>query len=278
MNKIGYIQGRLSELVDGKIQAFPWNEWQSEFPLANHMGINLVEWTLDQEALYENPLMTESGRSEIQDLSKASHLSIPSLTGDCFMQAPFWKTTGETSASLKDDFMTIAHACSNVGIKIIVIPLVDNGRLDTVEQEDKLIEFLLSKIDLFREMGLRVAFESDYTPAELGRFVARLDADVFGINYDIGNSSALGFDPTEEFAYYGDRVINVHVKDRLLAGTTVPLGNGAAEFDKVFQLLAESGYAGNYILQTARSETGKHQEVLKQYFVMTKNWLTVHGT
>ena len=28
------MQGRLSAMVDGKIQAFPWNEWREEFPRA----------------------------------------------------------------------------------------------------------------------------------------------------------------------------------------------------------------------------------------------------
>ena len=29
--KIGFMQGRLSEIVDDKIQAFPWLEWENEF-------------------------------------------------------------------------------------------------------------------------------------------------------------------------------------------------------------------------------------------------------
>ena len=28
--RIGLMQGRLSAMVDGKIQAFPWNEWHEE--------------------------------------------------------------------------------------------------------------------------------------------------------------------------------------------------------------------------------------------------------
>ena len=33
--KIGFMQGRLSPLVDGKIQAFPWDCWSEEFSVAN---------------------------------------------------------------------------------------------------------------------------------------------------------------------------------------------------------------------------------------------------
>ena len=60
--RIGFMQGRLSALVDGKIQAFPWNEWREEFPRAKALGIGRMEWTIDQDRLRENPLTTESGR------------------------------------------------------------------------------------------------------------------------------------------------------------------------------------------------------------------------
>ena len=47
MYQIGFMQGRLSEVVDGKIQAFPWRGWQEEFRQARKIGIGLMEWTLD---------------------------------------------------------------------------------------------------------------------------------------------------------------------------------------------------------------------------------------
>ena len=58
------MQGRLCERVNGKIQAFPWREWESEFPAAEAINLHLMEWTLDQERLYENPLMTTGGAGQ----------------------------------------------------------------------------------------------------------------------------------------------------------------------------------------------------------------------
>ena len=52
------MQGRLSPIVDGRIQAFPWDHWRAEFPAAEGLGLGLVEWTLDHERLGQNPLMT----------------------------------------------------------------------------------------------------------------------------------------------------------------------------------------------------------------------------
>jgi L-ribulose-5-phosphate 3-epimerase len=273
MLQIGFMQGRLCAQVDGKIQAFPWRDWECEFPAAAALGFHAMEWTLDQERLYENPLMTVEGQSRIRALIRGYQIAIPSLTGDCFMQAPFWKTEGESKADLKADFLAICLACSAVGIRMVVVPLVDNGRLDNAAQEDELLEFLLSQQNFFADLGIQVIFESDFTPAELRRFVDRLPIGSFGINYDIGNSAALGFDPVEEFATYGSRVLNVHVKDRVLGGTTVPLTTGAADFDVVFAELAGVNYHGNFILQTARATDKDHAGALRTYHEMTMQWI-----
>lgn len=275
--QIGFMQGRLCECVDGKIQAFPWGDWESEFPAAAAIDLDLMEWTLDQERLHENPLMTTAGQEKIGTLCQHHDLAIPSLTGDCLMQAPFWKVDGQARADLQADFLAIGRACAAVGIQMIVVPLVDNGRLETVEQENVLIDFLLSQQSFLSQHNLQVIFESDYIPVELARFIARLPAERFGINYDIGNSAALGFNPLEEFAAYGDRVVNVHVKDRVLGGTSVPLKSGSADFEAVFAALAQKKYRGNFILQTARAAKGHHAEVLSKYRDMTVQWMQEYG-
>lgn len=274
---IGFMQGRLCEPMDGKIQAFPWRDWENEFPAAAAVDLHLMEWTLDQERLYENPLMTADGQERIRGLCKQYNVSIPSLTGDCFMQAPFWKTSGKARTDLQSDFLAIGRACATVGIRMIVVPLVDNGRLETAEHENILVDFLLAQQPNLAEHQLQVIFESDFTPQELARFIARLPAEQFGINYDIGNSAALGFNPAAEFAAYGARVVNVHVKDRVLGGTTVPLKTGCADFDAAFAALAQKYYQGNFILQTARAAEGNHAEVLCSYRDMTQQWMKKYG-
>lgn len=273
---IGFMQGRLCERVDGKIQAFPWRDWEKEFPLANVIDLHLMEWTLDQERLYENPLMTLQGQEKIRRLCHEHDLAIPSLTGDCFMQAPFWKVDGQPRTDLQSDFLAICRACAAVGIQMVVVPLVDNGRLESEEHENVLVDFLLAQQSFLTQYNLQVIFESDFIPSELARFIGRLPAEQFGINYDIGNSACLGFEPTEEFSSYGARIFNVHIKDRMLGGTTVPLTEGNADFDAAFAALAQINYQGNFILQTARAAHGNHAEVLSCYRDMTWRWLQKH--
>jgi len=273
MYNVGFMQGRLSEVIDGKIQAFPWRLWQEEFRQAREIEIALMEWTLDQDDLYKNPFMTAEGQKAIIRLSEENGLKIPSLTGDCFMQAPFWKTASDNRKGLIDDFNAVVCACGSLNVQIVVVPLVDNGALTSEREESYLIDVLADHETMLVENGVKVAFESDFAPIALERFIGKMNPNIFGINYDIGNSASQGFNVNEEFAGYGSRILNVHVKDRPLGGTTVPLGEGNADFETVFANLSKCGYKGNYILQTARDPSGQHSEVIKHYLDMTINWI-----
>ncbi len=272
--KIGFMQGRLSPMIDGQIQAFPWEFWEDEIREAKLLGIDVMEWTLDHIRLYENPLMNSSGQERIREMCGAFDFIIPSVTGDCFMQAPFWKVWDEPqlAKALKKDFVSVVHACSEVGIENLVVPLVDDGSLSNCEEENFLTEFLVEQEQLFQASGVKVIFESDFHPQKLKKFISGLSQSTYGINYDIGNSAALDYDPVEEFSAFGNRILNVHVKDRPVGGTTVPLGNGDADFPTVFGLLRSYEYAGNFILQTARAEDGNHSSTLMKYKSMIEDW------
>jgi hexulose-6-phosphate isomerase len=273
MKNIGFMQGRLSEVVGGVIQEFPWKSWEDEFIKANEIGIHMMEWTLDQKDLYTNPIMTVEGQIKIRQLCDDCQIKIPSLTGDCFMQAPFWKYGGSLREDLVSDFFAIIKVCGQLNIGIIVIPLVDGGSLKTLSEEKILIDVLQKAQSLMTSLKIKIAFESDFPPSKLAKFIRQFEPEIFGINYDIGNRASLGFNIDEEFTSYGDSILNVHVKDRPLGGTTVPLGEGNADFEAVFAKLSECGYKGNYILQTARDASGQHSEVIKHYLDKTINWI-----
>ena len=89
----------------------------------------------------------------------------------------------------------------------------------------------------------------------------------------MGNSAFLGYRPGEEIRAYGSRIVNVHVKDRIQGGSTVPLGEGDADLSGVIKALRSCGYAGNLILQTARAADGDHAGALCRYRDMVADWL-----
>ena len=236
-----------------------------------------MEWTLDYDYLNQNPLMREAGRSRILELINNYGVKVGSLTGDCFMQVPFYKSYGLKRLHLLQDLQEILEASRQVGIKYVVMPLVDDGSLESKNQETSLLDGLLPLSEYLVSAGIKILFESDFQPEQLFRFINQFPEESFGINYDIGNSASLGYSPSEEIMAYGHRIDNVHVKDRMLHGTTVPLGLGNSDFDQVFTELRKLNYKGDFILQTARADNKDHAGTLAQYRDMTLHWMKVNG-
>ena len=271
---VGFMQGRLSPLYENRIQCFPKKHWENEFVIANSINLKKMEWTLDYDDILDNPLLNFDGQNRIRELCENHQISIPSITGDCFMQKPYWKEKNTQIRNFLDlNFNLICNSCKYLRVKYLVIPLVDNGRLENSEQKEIFIEWLLSKKNILDKTGVSILFESDHSPYELKKFIEEFPKDKFGINYDTGNSASLGFDPDDEFQSYGDWIKNVHIKDRSLGGSTVELGKGDTDFEKVFKNLSSITYKGNFIMQTARSTNNKHALVLNKYRLMIERWI-----
>ena len=88
-----------------------------------------------------------------------------------------------------------------------------------------------------------------------------------------GNSASLGYDVEKEWNMYGHRIVNVHIKDRVLKGSSVPLGEGSTNFDTLAKMLSKFNYRGNVVLQVARGESGKEVE----WYHKNRNFLLDKG-
>lgn len=273
------MQGRMVDPLDDRIQAFPVGRWREEFPLAAALQFSSIEWTIDDDGFNENPLMSPTGRDEISDLSRRFGLSIAGVTGDCFMQSPFWKACRpEERAQRLQMLRDVVSACAELSIPHVVVPAVDDASLSSAVEESAFRSGLMEVAGDLAQCGVRVAVESDYPPTRLAQLIDHLPHDVVGVNYDIGNSAGCGFDPRDEFDAYGDRIINVHIKDRPRGGSTVPLGEGAANFRRVFELLHACGYEGSLVLQAARATDGDHVGAIARYRAYIEEELQAVGS
>ena len=238
--------------------------------LASGLNIEKIEWTIDSEDLLSNPLISVYGWKRIIQNIQNSNIKIPSVTCDYFMENPPWK--GNRQEVLKN-LKLIISGMSRIEASILVIPLVDNASIKGSLTGSSVIDFFNEIHDELINSNIKIAIESDLGPSDFHSFMEKLDSKHFSVNYDLGNSASLGLNPTEEFAAIGDRIINVHVKDRILNGTTVPLGEGEANFELVFNCLNEISYQGNYILQTARASDGDHASSIIRYRNQVLGWL-----
>ena len=270
--KIGIMQGRLSPLYNNKIQSFPKYHWRNEFKKIRELKINMMEWTLDHKEIIKNPINTIEGKKEIVDLKNKYKIDINSLTGDCFMQKPFWKQKGKKKDKLINIFKQVLQNSSKIGVKKIILPLVDNGSVKNNQQLKILISTLKKFIPILKKNKQEILFELNFNPTKALSFIKKFDKNYFGINYDIGNSSSLGFQSKDEIKTYGNFIKNVHIKDRHFKGTTVRLGKGDADFHEVFINLKKIKYNRNFILQTARAKKGQHKKEISINLNYLKKW------
>jgi hexulose-6-phosphate isomerase len=264
MLNIGFMQGRLSDMVEGKIQSFPFSNWEKEFIIGSENNFNIIEWTIDSIDIFNNPIIREDLHTKIIDLKNIYSVEIPSITCDFFMEKPFFKASNDKKIQREQFLLSFLKKCSNLNIFKIVIPLVDNGRIENLAHERSVLDFFLKHLDVLEKGNLEIIFESDLPPKKLKTFIDKFPAEFFGINYDTGNSASQGYNFLEEFDSYFDNIKNIHIKDRILNGSTVPLGEGNANLEKLLINLLNRNYSGNLILQTARDEK-KHLEALCKY-------------
>jgi hexulose-6-phosphate isomerase len=256
MTNIGIMQGRLVPPTENRIQCFPRERWTDEFELAAQAGLDCIEWIYDLYGADVNPLATDSGLEKLRDLSLQHKVKILSICADYFMDKPLVRAS---QAELEDRLHTFHWLLERgrlIGINRMVIPFVDASSIDTQAEFDGVVMLLKRLLEPAGNTGIEIHLETSLTPARFAELLNRLTDPLLKVNYDSGNSSSLGYAPREEFAAYGERVGSVHIKDRLLGASTVPLGTGDADFPALIEGLKKVAYKGDFILQVARGASG----------------------
>jgi L-ribulose-5-phosphate 3-epimerase len=268
------MQGRLLPPINNTIQAFPDKGWRKEFPLARKLGLDCIEFIFDGENYTSHPLMTAEGLRDIKTLERENNVKVLSVCADYFMTHPLHHGSPEEKKIHVSILQDLIQNCTQLDVGDIVIPCVDNSRL---QNETEVMEFksrLEECLPVAENCAINLALETDLGPESFAVLMRDIDHRYLKINYDTGNSASLGFDPMIEFENYGMWITDVHIKDRVYRGTTVPLGEGDVDFPRVFSLLHRMNYNGILILQTARKESGKEQDTIKAYLDFIGKYLS----
>jgi hexulose-6-phosphate isomerase len=209
--------------------------------------------------------MAAEGLREIKKLEWDNAVHVLSVCADFFMTHPLHRGFSEEKKSSVKILQDLIRHCAKLDVGDIIIPCVDNSQL---QNETEMTEFksgLEECLTVAEDCNINLALETDLGPDAFVRLIRNINYDCLKINYDTGNSASLGYDPEVEFKYYGDRITEVHIKDRVYGGTTVPLGEGDVDFNRIFFLLKRMNYNGMFILQTARRQAGRELETIKGY-------------
>jgi len=260
MDKLGIMQGRLLPPVDNQIQAFPGDNWRNEFPICKKLGLGCMEWIFEYKTMELNPFYSDDGLKEMMYLSDLYNVRIGSLLADYFMEK---KLFGENSSEIKKSvemLFFIIDQCKKCDIPIIEIPLVDSSALKTDSDKKQLLKNLKKPLKYAAEQGIDISLETSLPSEDFRELILSFRPLDLKINYDMGNSASLDFDPTKEINLLGEFIVNVHIKDRVIGGGTVPLGFGDTDFNSVFNALKQNNYSGDLILQAARQDINEYEE------------------
>lgn len=261
---LGMMQGRLSPIKGGKIQTFPWQNWKNEPKIQSDMGILGTEWTIDLWHYFKNPLIKYP--LDCRQYFDECGVQIWGATSDAHMQGNFWaKKNGMYLRNRlhKLTFKILKSLCA-VEASYLVIPLVDGGKVSDAKSKDYVVEELLRYTNFLRDNNLKILFEVDFPPKTTLDFIRKFPEDCYGINYDMGNSASLGFDPVHEITLYGSYIKNVHIKDRPRGRANCMLGKGSVDFETVIRQFHGLQYDGKFILQTGRSDVDNHKSTLQR--------------
>ena len=256
INKLGVIQGRLSPKYKGRYQAFPVGMWQKEFSIAKTFGLDLIEFILDFNDVEDNPLLKQGGIEEINAVVKETGVMVQTICADYFMEAPFHSVNNNIVHTSKQIMLKLLTSARRLGVTDIIIPCVDQSALNDKEDIDRFVINLTPIVKLAENYCINLCLETDLKPKPFADLLNRFHSNRIKVNYDIGNSAAMGYDPEEELAAYGNYITDIHIKDRVYNGGSVILGEGNANFKNFFNKLADFNYQGPFIIQAFRDEEG----------------------
>jgi len=267
-NKVGVMQGRLLKKYQGRYQAHPLGYWDKEFSNARDVGLDCIEFILDFNDSELNPLLSEDGISEILHVVEKTGVNVISICADYFMEAPLHSEDLKVASLSQKILYKLLDSGKKLGVTDIVLPCVDQSSLVGNEVIDRFVKNLYPLLDIAENNNINLSLETDLAPQEFGELLNRFDSNRLSVNYDIGNSASLGFNPIEELSLYGHKITDIHIKDRVFNGGPVELGKGDADFKKIFQKLKEINYKGPFIMQAFRDEEGV--EIFKKQLT----WIT----
>lgn len=262
---IGIMQGRLLPMIDGRVQSFPRDGWEKEFPLAQKQGFASIELTIEMASWEIHPVRSSKGRALLKNLANEHNITLAGLCCDTVMEHPLTKG-GQIAENM---LFTLLENGAEAGLPMIELPMLGSNSLAKAEDISIFNDLLAKGLEFAADFGIDILLECDLDGPSLAALMQRQNHPRLGINYDMGNSHYFGFEPEDEIPAYFKYIRNAHVKDTTKAEYSKPLGQGETRLNDVFRLLARHNYRGGFILQAARQEDDI--KAAKEYLEFTQN-------
>mgnify|MGYP001185795068 CR=1 FL=1 len=254
-----------------RYQAHPVGYWHEEFSIAAELGLDCIEFILDYNDYKENPLMTINGRKKIKSLYAKTGVRVISVCADYFMEKPLHSSDKLTARKSTEVLVKLLNIASQLGIMDIVIPCVDKSSIKTERSRNRFKEVFHEIISEAEKCEVNLSLETDLNPVQFEKLLSSLNSNRVTVNYDIGNSASLGYNYIDELKAYGEKISDIHIKDRQINGPSVKLGEGNANIPDFFWELSKYNYYGPLIMQAYRDNDGL--KIFKEQFEWVRPFL-----
>ncbi len=264
--KYGFSQGRLTP--SNELQRFPYEAWEKEFFNAEELDIDFIELLTEREFNKKNPVWTHEGRQKIKKVCKSSKRKIFSICVDYIINHSM---IDDSNSSTFNHLQNVLTAASDLGCKIIILPLLEESNIDEVNME-KFIPIIRDLSTIASSYGIIICIESLMNASNLVLFLNKINKSNVKAVFDTGNrvTQPDGRDLYSEILKLGDHIGHVHIKDKNSNGENVILGTGLVNFLSVFLALKKIKYFGALNFETTRGsnplDTARYHMSLCDFF------------
>ena len=253
-NNFGIMQGRLLPKFKGQYQAHPVGYWHEEYKIANELSIKYIEFIFDLYLYQHNPIFSDL--NQIIKIENHTGIKTKSICADFFMNAPIQKANKDELIIFREILIRLIINLSKLNGTDIVIPFVDNSKIENEDDMKMIIEFLNSIEHICNDYNINLSLETDLKPSTLYDFINKFENKYITINYDSGNSASLGYSIEEEFNLFSNKISNIHIKDRILNGGPIELGKGVANLKYLKEFINKNNFNGIITFQAFRDNEG----------------------
>jgi len=246
------MQGRLLPAVLDRLQVFPISEWKEELLVASETGFDCFELLYDKEMLLLGLMQIEGNHQSLGLCSRNDMVEIKttSVCLDFFTTIPL--IIEAVRLLFLNELQRVMELFKNSNVEVLIIPFCEkNEILTSLDLRRALIALDNSGIDKLAtdyelELSLELTLPANIIAEE---FSAYAFVNI-GICFDLGNIRSAGLRPEEEILKLAELINHVHIKDRLVGGPNVMLGNGDVDFRACVNSLRDTGYSGRFIMET----------------------------
>jgi sugar phosphate isomerase/epimerase len=133
-----------------------------------------------------------------------------------------------------------------LGTQVILLPFFGKWALDTTAEKEYTGDALRDLGPEAEKAGVILGLENTISAEDNVRILDRARSKAVLVYYDVGNSTARGFDVVKEIRWLGKaRICQMHLKDN-----PHYLGEGKIEFGAVMQAIHDIGFTGYANLET----------------------------